>query len=232
MKFCIRKNSAFSKSFQNEYIRSHFDISEESVEEVFEGDIAIEGIEWNIGVIVGPSGTGKSSIAAELFGDSFLDLSFSEDLTVFEDLVKTSWSDLQGVTDVLNKVGFNTPKSWLKPFSVLSNGEKMRVQLAKALLSDKEIVIFDEFTSVVDRQIAKVASIAIAKAVRRSWKKFIAVACHYDFLEYIEPDWIFDTKDFTFTQGTKSPTWKDLRSNWRWETEASTSGSFSRSIII
>ena len=44
----------------------------------------------------------------------------------------------------------------------------MRVQLAKALLSDKEIVIFDEFTSVVDRQIAKVASIAIAKAVRRS----------------------------------------------------------------
>lgn len=72
------------------------------------------------------------------------------------------------MTDVLNKVGFNTPKSWLKPFSVLSNGEKMRVQLAKALLSDKEIVIFDEFTSVVDRQIAKVASIAIAKAVRRS----------------------------------------------------------------
>lgn len=82
----------------------------------------------------------------------------------------------------------------------------MRVQLAKALLSDKELIVFDEFTSVVDRQIAKVASVAFAKTIRRSSKRFIAVTCHYDILEYIEPDWVLDTKDFSFEVGTKSPT--------------------------
>ena len=44
-------------------------------------------------------------------------------------------------------------------------------------------------------------------------KKFIAVTCHYDILERLEPDWVFDTKDFTFTQGVKLPNTKDLQLN-------------------
>ncbi len=53
----------------------------------------------------------------------------------------------------------------------LSQGEKMRVDIAKALCLDQPLVVFDEFTSVVDREIAKVSSFAISKAVRRSSKK-------------------------------------------------------------
>ena len=40
-------------------------------------------------------------------------------------------------------------------------------------------MVFDEFTSVVDREIAKVSAFAISKAVRRSSKKFILKAEGY-----------------------------------------------------
>jgi len=56
----------------------------------------------------------------------------------------------------------------------------MRVDIARAILMDKPIIVFDEFTSVVDREVAKISSYAIQKAVRRTNKQFIAVTCHYD----------------------------------------------------
>jgi len=54
----------------------------------------------------------------------------------------------------------------------------MRVDIARALCLEQKILVFDEFTSVVDREIAKVSAYAISKAVRRSNKKFKAVTCH------------------------------------------------------
>ena len=58
--------------------------------------------------------------------------------------------------------------------------------------------MFDEFTSVVDREIAKISALAISKGIRKSQKKFIAVTCHYDVLDWLEPDWVFCTDDMTF----------------------------------
>ena len=92
-------------------------------------------------------------------------------------------------------VGFGSVPSWMKPYSVLSNGEKMRVGLARAML-EKDFIVFDEFTSVVDRQVAQTACIAINKAVKRTNKKFVAVTCHYDVLEWLQPDWVFDTNKY------------------------------------
>jgi GNAT superfamily N-acetyltransferase len=55
-------------------------------------------------------------------------------------------------------------------------------------------VVFDEFTSVVDRNVAKVCSAAIAKGIRRGHLpcRFVAVTCHYDVAEWLEPDWVLD----------------------------------------
>ena len=70
------------------------------------------------------------------------------------------------ITKAFTSVGFASPPSWLKPYSVLSNGEKMRCDLAKSILEEKEIVVFDEFTSVVNREVAKTGSFAIQKIGR------------------------------------------------------------------
>jgi ABC-type polar amino acid transport system ATPase subunit len=59
-------------------------------------------------------------------------------------------------------------RDWLKSYDCLSQGEKMRVDIAKALCLDKPLIVFAEFTRVVDREIAKVSAFAISKAVRRT----------------------------------------------------------------
>jgi GNAT superfamily N-acetyltransferase len=44
---------------------------------------------------------------------------------------------------------------------------------------------------VVDRTVAQIGSAAIQKTVRRRGQQFIAVSCHYDIAEWLEPDWIY-----------------------------------------
>lgn len=72
----------------------------------------------------------------------------------------------------------------------------MRVDLARALL-ENDFIVFDEFTSVVDRQVAQTASIALNKTIKKLNKQFIAVTCHYDILDWLQPDWVFDTNTMT-----------------------------------
>jgi ABC-type ATPase with predicted acetyltransferase domain len=76
----------------------------------------------------------------------------------------------------------------------------MRVDIARALCLSQIQIVFDEFTSVVDREIAKVSAFAISKAVRRSKKKFIAVTCHYDVVDWLDPDWVFSTDTMEFSR--------------------------------
>jgi len=74
----------------------------------------------------------------------------------------------------------------------------MRVELAYNLISNNELICFDEFTSVVDRNVAKITSTCIQKSIRNLNKKFIAVGCHFDVIDWLEPDWIFDTNEMKF----------------------------------
>jgi ABC-type ATPase with predicted acetyltransferase domain len=108
------------------------------------------------------------------------------------------------ITRMLCSVGFASPPDWLKSYDCLSQGEKMRVDIARALCLEQPLVVFDEFTSVVDREIAKVSAYAISKAVRRSTKKFIAVTCHYDVVDWLEPDWVFCTDTMEFSRKKES----------------------------
>ena len=58
----------------------------------------------------------------------------------------------------------------------------------------RPLVVFDEFTSVVDRTVAKVASAAVSRGIRRGALpvRFVAVTCHYDVVEWLAPDWVLD----------------------------------------
>ena len=115
------------------------------------------------------------------------------------------------ITRMLCSVGFASPPDWLKSYDCLSQGEKMRVDIARALCLEQSLVVFDEFTSVVDREIAKVSAFAISKAVRRSKKQFIAVTCHYDVVDWLQPDWVFCTDTMEFSR--KKECGRPLNSN-------------------
>lgn len=184
----IRKND-IEKTFRVAKVMSDFDVKIEHSNEHFEGNIEIPR-EWNIGLIVGRSGTGKSTIANELFKDNIITNFDYNNKSVLDNMPENI--ETKDIEKMFYSVGFGSVPSWLKPYKVLSNGEKMRVDLARALL-EKNFIVFDEFTSVVDRQVAQTACIAINKAIKGTNKKFIAVSCHKDIIEWLQPDWIFDT---------------------------------------
>jgi hypothetical protein len=146
---------------------------------------------WRIGLIVGPSGCGKSTLARRLLGDRLVagfdwpaDRSFVEG---FPDA-----APIAQVTGLLTAVGFASPPAWLRPFRCLSNGEQFRATVARALCQHPDLVGIDEFTSVVDRTVARIGATAVAKAVRRGRGKFVAVGCHYDVVDWLDPDWIYE----------------------------------------
>lgn len=193
--FDIIKNHKPKSSFRVESVKGTFDLSSNEIEERFKGDIDIDD-NWQIGLIVGRSGTGKTTIAKHLFSDVLIDEYRYECESILDDMPKDK--SVSEICKAFNCVGFSSPPNWLKPYSVLSNGEKMRVDLARAILSNNNLFAFDEFTSVVDRQIAKISSFAIQKAVRKTDKKFIAITCHYDVEDWLLPDWVFVTDTMTF----------------------------------
>lgn len=202
--FNIIKKSNIENTYRVARIMSDFDVKSEHAKEQFTGNFDLPE-KWNIGVIVGASGTGKTTIAKELFSDCYC-----KNLEYFANSVIDDMPDnvtVEEIEKMFYAVGFGSVPSWLKPYSVLSNGEKMRVDLARCLL-EKNKICFDEFTSVVDRQVAQTACIAINKAIKRTNKQFIAVSCHYDILEWLQPDWIFDTNKmqmvFTIAHGAKN----------------------------
>ncbi len=160
--------------------------------------------EWQIGVVVGPSGSGKSSIGKVIFGENLIHdytKGWSPDKPIIDDIAPEG--DFNVVTGALANVGLGDVPAWLRPFRVLSNGEQFRAGLARIVCSKPERIVVDEFTSVVDRQIAKIGSQAFQKSWRRTNPKgkVVLLTPHYDILDWVQPDWVFDTKTKEFERG-------------------------------
>lgn len=147
--------------------------------------------DWKIGLIVGPSGSGKTTIAKEIFKANIIEgYAWKEDGSIIDAFPKSI--SINEITKVLSSVGFSSPPSWLRPFSCLSNGEQFRVTMARALFDERKLIVMDEFTSVVDRTVARIGSHAIAKTIRKAIdKQFVALSCHYDIIDWLQPDWIY-----------------------------------------
>lgn len=180
-----------------------FDIAPTKKSELrWTADIPIERRPWQIGLIVGPSGCGKSTIARELFAQELVaGFDWPTDKALVDGFPKGM--GIKEITQLLSSVGFSTPPAWLRPFRVLSNGEQFRASIARAMAEQPDLFVIDEFTSVVDRKVAQIGSAAIAKAVRRrKGQQFVAVSCHDDIVDWLQPDWIFEpaTGDFTWKE--------------------------------
>lgn len=142
--------------------------------------------EFSLGLIVGPSGSGKTSLLREHFNQP---KSFDWDNS--KSVVSQIASTPQEAIERLSCVGLNSVPDWCKPRSVLSTGQGFRADLAVTLDSN---AVIDEFTSTVDRTVAK----SISAGVRRYVDKYnlgnvVLASCHYDIIDWLQPDWVFDT---------------------------------------
>lgn len=157
-----------------------------------EWHVEVPGLDdpWSIGMIVGPSGSGKSTVMRKAYGDP-INWQWPSDKALIDALAPEK--EMTEVSAALGAVGLNTIPSWARPFHVLSNGEQFRATIARHFLEDeRDPIVIDEFTSVVDRQVAQVASHAVQKYIRKNNRRFVAVTCHYDIIEWLQPDWVLD----------------------------------------
>lgn len=222
--FDIVKKIEINNSFRTKKVMEDFDYNQSSVITSLIGTI-VTPKRWNIGCIVGASGTGKSSIAREKFKKYYINEFQYDSRSVLDNMNEDC--TVKEITEMFYKVGFGSVPEWFKPYSVLSTGEKMRVDIARALLQNDKIV-FDEFTSTVDRTVAKNICISLNKMLAKTGKQFIAVTCHKDIIEYLQPDWVFDT-DTMQMSFLKSPAQKE---NFISENVQKTSGASLGVIII
>lgn len=165
-----------------------------------------EGDPWSIGLIVGPSGSGKTVIANELFAGHVIEgFDWPDDRAVVDAIE----APIKETVKLLTSVGFGSPPAWLRPFRVLSTGEQFRATAARALgAQESDPVVLDEFTSTVDRRVAQTASYAVSKAVRTRERQLVAVTCHFDVIDWLQPDWIYrpDSNNFARRRLQRRPT--------------------------
>src|SRR5215469_1557535 len=166
-------------------VRGLFDLPPEKVSRLtWEVDLPLEEKPWSIWLITGPSGCGKSTLARRFWPDEVTrELDWPRDRSVV-DAFPAALS-VKDVTALLSSVGFSSPPAWLRPFHVLSTGQQFRAALARRLAeelarpaAERQPVVFDEYTSVVDRTVAQVGSAALARTVRAHALRFVAVTCH------------------------------------------------------
>lgn len=196
MKLEIRNSCADFTSYRAARTKSLFN-AESGANFNIDVDLPIEDEPWKIGIVVGPSGSGKTSIGKHIFsGEVYRDPIWEVNAPIIDCIAPQG--DYNDVTSALAAVGLGDVPAWLRPYDVLSNGEKFRATLARIVADAPEQVIIDEFTSVVDRQIAKFGAMAFSKAWKRTGGRAVLLTPHYDVLEWVEPDWVYDTATKTF----------------------------------
>lgn len=139
---------------------------------------------FQIGLIVGSSGSGKSNLLKH-FGE-IVNIEWNN-----EKCIASNFESFEEASSKFGATGLNSIPTWLKPYRVLSNGEKFRADMARSL---KDNAVIDEFTSVVNRECAISCSNSIAKYIRANdLHNVVFASCHDDIIEYLQPDWIYDT---------------------------------------
>ena len=173
MRIAVRNRCSDFDSYRAARVKSLFN-AESGCDFSFDAELDLSG-DWQIGVVVGPSGSGKTSIGRLIFGEPapFWEPAWPDDRPIVDAIAPAGSFD--DVTAALGSVGLGTVPTWLRPYPVLSNGEKFRGDLARLVVEAPEKAIVDEFTSVVDRQIAKFGALAFAKAWRRTKGKRVVL---------------------------------------------------------
>lgn len=199
MKIEIKHTCENYDSFRANKVKSLFNPERSHVWE-HTAELPIEEETWQIGLVVGASGTGKTSIGKQI-GAGIYDLysDWDKGKPIIDCIAPKE--NLNVATSALSAVGLGDVPAWLRPFNVLSNGEQFRAGLARLICERPDMVVVDEFTSVIDRQIAKVGAAALSRTWKRGTGRIVLLSCHYDIIEWLQPDWVYDTTEARFSRG-------------------------------
>lgn len=178
-----------------QYIYDNYDIQnrEKTITEVpipsKEDMEAMKNDDWNILLICGKSGSGKSTILKQIYGD-VKPIEYDYSRCVISQFPRMTEEE---VCDLLQSIGLSSVPTWLRKPQELSNGERARLDIAKAIYdANGGTVVLDEYTSVVNRAAAKSMSHALQRYARQNGLKIIIASCHFDIVEWLQADYMFN----------------------------------------
>lgn len=194
--YSLKLESKMSSSFRAMRAANSLDIDivKKSIHE-FSVDADLES-HFNVGLIVGASGSGKSTLARHVYGAECMRTYLKPDVAVIDQFPEDMNYD--DCANVLTGIGLSSVPCWLKPSGTLSNGQQARAEAALSLVYSTGVGVIDEWTSVVDRTVAKVMSHCVQKFARRMQRQIVLVSCHYDVIEWLNPDWLIDCNSQRF----------------------------------
>lgn len=150
----------------------------------------ISKIDFQIMVIAGASGSGKSTLLKEFDTDKY---SYATTTYDSSKAIVSNFATPEEASFKLSAVGLNSMPVWCRPRNVLSVGEGFRADIALNLKSN---TIFDEFTSTIDRNVAKSTCNGLQKYIRNNnLTNMVFCSCHKDYIPYLQPDIVIDLDD-------------------------------------
>jgi ABC-type ATPase with predicted acetyltransferase domain len=142
--------------------------------------------------ITGQSGSGKSLLLKELErqmeeeGKKVVNL---DKIVLNNDhaLIDQIGTDTNDALRILSIAGLNDAYLFLRRPNELSDGQRYRFRLAKAIESGADVWVADEFLAVLDRTAAKVIAYSVQKTARKTGATVIVATTHTDMLPDLAP---------------------------------------------
>lgn len=169
-----------------------FGIGLEDKEFVVFDNLELQVADGDILYITGQSGGGKSVLLRELAaqmatrGRTVVNL----DDIAFQDapLISQIGVDTDDAIRLLASAGINDAYLYVRKPSELSDGQRYRFRLAKAIETGAQVWVADEFMAVLDRTSAKVIAYSLQKTARRAGATVIVATTHTDLVQDLAPD--------------------------------------------
>jgi len=149
--------------------------------------------------ITGQSGSGKSLLLRDLErqmgerGMSVMNLDnviLQPDLPLIDQIGKNTNDALR----LLSIAGLNDAYLFIRKPGELSDGQRYRFRLAKAIESEADVWVADEFMAVLDRTAAKVIAYSIQKTARKLGTTVIVATTHTDMVKDLSPNLYIDKR--------------------------------------
>ncbi|RME40817.1 MAG: hypothetical protein D6788_02585 [Planctomycetota bacterium] len=100
---------------------------------------------------------------------------------------------LEDALSILTRCGLGEPALWIRPFRHLSEGEKFRARLARAIalhahLSSRVPLLCDEFGSLLHRRAARAIAYGLRRLTTQYGLTVVVASAHDDILPDLQPD--------------------------------------------
>ncbi|MBE0535054.1 MAG: hypothetical protein IH624_05235 [Phycisphaerae bacterium] len=141
--------------------------------------------------VTGPSGSGKSVLMGALYAQMPAARRLRlEDIALDDQrsLIDCIEGDVCSTLRLLSQAGLSDAFAVLNRPASLSEGQKYRYRLARALAADVDFIFGDEFCSGLDRISAAVIAHQIGRIARQSKRTFVLASSHDDLLCDLQPD--------------------------------------------